>query len=429
MRGRAAALLLLLAAGCSSYEPAPWNEADLLRELRDVRIEFPADGLDAERAAAIALVHNPGLRTLRRGHEIAEHAVVAEGAWQNPEFRIGLQDLLSTGGNPLSLALGLRFFPSVPGEHDARIARAQARKKRVLAEVEDREVRVAVETRIVHARVVLLEETLQILRAAGQAHDRVLTVVSRRVAGQASTKLDEAFAILKREQIADDLETLSGQLDAARAELAALLGASPATPIAVKKAAETPPPELAQEKLEEDALKGRPDLRALKEEYEAREQDLRLAHLAHAFWPTFLQPGHEGDRRGRGGTVQAAFEIPVFDSGGADIAVEEARRRQARDAYAARLHAVRHEIHLAALKFREEERRRRRLTERLDPVLRQTEELIGALLEAGEADALKLVTIETRLLEARREAARSRFEVERARIQLAQAAGAIFRKP
>lgn len=429
MRRRGAALLLLLSAGCSSYEPAPWDERDLLRELRAVRIEFPADGLDADQAATIALLHNPGLRTLRREFEIAEHVVVAEGAWQNPEFRVGLQDLLSSGGNPWSLALGLRFFPSVPGENDARIARAQARKKRVLAELEDREARIAAETRIAHARAVLLEEVLQILRAAGKAHDRVLSVVSRRVAVQASTRLDETVAVLKREQIENDLETLLGQLDFARAELAALLGVAPSTPFSVRNTGPRPPPELSQDKLEEDALRGRPDLRALKEEYEVREQDLRLAHLAHSFWPSFLQPGHEGDRRARGGTLQAAFEIPVFDSGSTDIAVEETRRRQARDAYAARLHTVRLEIHLAALKLREEERRRRRLTERLDPVLRQTEELITALLEAGEADAIKLVTIETRLLEARREAAQSRFEHERARVQLALATGAIFGKP
>lgn len=417
---------LLLLAACSSYEPAPWEPRDLLRELREIRVELPADGLDADQAAAIALIHHPGLAALRREHEIADNVVLAEGAWKNPEIRLGLQNLVAGAANPISLALGLRFFPAVPGESDALVARATARRKRVLAEIEDREARVAAETRIAHAKAALLDEKLKLVEAARLVHERLVTGVRQRVAAQAATRIDETLAFLKREDLERELLTLTGQRDVALAELAALLGIDPATPIRIRPSAAAASPLPSQDRLEEDALNGRSDLKALREEYEVREQSLRLAHLAHVFWPTFLQPGARVQSGDWGGAFSAGLEIPIFNSGSADIAVEESRRRQARDAYRARLHAVRLEIQLASIRLRDAGRRLRHATDRQGPLLRQSEELVKAVIDAGETDALKLISIETRLLDARRDEADFRFETERARIQLLLATGSIF---
>lgn len=425
---RPAALLLLL-AGCSSYEAAPLDEKALLQELRAIRLELPADGLDADQAVATALLHNPDLQVWRREHEIAADLVISEGAWTNPELRLSFQNLYSRLMNPFLFATDIRFFPAVPGEISAKVARAEAREKRVLAEIEGREAKIAAETRIAHARAVMLGEKLRIVQAAERLHQRVANIVSQRLVAAAATRLDEVLASLKREEIANELQSLAWEQDSALAELGSLLGASVGTSIKVRRKQELAGvPDLAQDRLEDEALRGRPDLRALREEYEEREQGLRLSHLAHTLWPRFLQPGIEKLPSNPSAQLSAAFELPIFDSGGAGIAVAEARRSQAREAFTARLHAACGEIHQALLKLREEERRRRYYADRVGPFLSQAEEVVKSALEAGEVDALKLVSIETRLLDARRESVQAQFEYERARVQLALATGSVLRR-
>jgi len=422
-----AAGAILFAASCSTYRPAPLDEKALLADLRATRIEFPADGLDPVQAVALALVRNPTLVALRREHEIAENVVLAEGAWRNPEFRPSLTNLASTLNNPVALALGLRIFPAVPGEGDARVARAKALDERVLAEIADREARIAAATKIAHANVVTLEEQLALARIARTLHDRVVAMVSERVAAQASTRLDESLAILRREEIENENLSAAGRLEVARAELASLVGAAPDARIAVRKAtSERALAESGEAELEDAALARRADLQALKRQYEAQQQSLRLAHLAHRPWPTFLEPEARGDHTGHSFALQAGIEIPIFSTGSEEIAVEEARLRQVRDAYSARLHVVRGEIHVAAVRLREEERRQRYQSDRMEPLLEQTEQLMQTVLEAGEVDVLKLVTIETRLLDARRDATQSWFDRERARVEYELATGTVF---
>jgi outer membrane protein TolC len=54
---------------------------------------------------------------------------------------------------------------------------------------------------------------------------------------------------------------------------------------------------------------------------------------------------------------------------------------------------------------------------------------VKTALDAGEADSIKLIAIESRVLDARREAAQSRYDYERARVQLAVSTGTVLKKP
>src|SRR6185436_14395942 len=184
----------------------------------------------------------------------------------------------------------------------------------------------------------------------------------------AATRLDETLMVLRREELENERGALESRREEALADLGRLLGAQPGAPLRVKRVPQDPasPPARTQQELEDEALKERADLRALKEDYEAREQGLRLAHLAHVLWPRFLEPGVEKLPRAYSMELGASFELPIFNSGGADIAVAEAERRLARESYSAKLQAVRGEILEARLELREAERRRRHYAERLD---------------------------------------------------------------
>jgi len=194
--------------------------------------------------------------------------VVSEGAWANPQLRPNVENLLSSGGNPLSLALGLRLFPPVPGENAAKIARAEAKERKTLAQIEDQERRVAARVRIAHARALMLDQKVRILQASQRLQDTVGASIDQRLISFAATRLDETLMVLRREELRNEREVLESQREEALAELGMLLGLQPGVPLRVRKGAQDPPapPARTQQELEDEALKERADLRALKEE-------------------------------------------------------------------------------------------------------------------------------------------------------------------
>ncbi len=424
MRRLLLALTLPLVAACATYEPTPLDQSALLEELRSVTVEVPSDGLEVEQAVALALVQHPDLHVVRRDQEIAAGLVVSARAWDNPDLRPRLQNIYSGARDSIQWALDLRVFPRAPGETAAREARAQAREQHALAIIEETESRIAVETRIAHAQLVALDTQIGIVRAAEQLHSRVATIVTEQVEAQVSTRIEAVLVELAQEELADESASLVAQRAIAEAHLASLIGAPPDATLAVRRAARGQSVAIpSQAELEEQAVAAHPALRALAAAYEDQEQRLRLTHIAHSPWPNFLAIAGGGDAGDAVVDADASLTLPVFHSGEHDIAVAEARRDRARDAYRARLHAVRGEIRRASLALREHERRHNALSRRLGPLLDRAEQLVRSVLDAGGANPLALLAIEMRVLDLRRDTAQAAFERDRARAELAAATG------
>ena len=420
----------LLLASCAVAPPAALDERALLDELRATPFEPPDSGLDPDHAVALALARHPDLIALRGRLEVATNAVAEASAWRNPEFRPSLGNLVSTVGGPLSFAFGFRCFLPAPGEIDAKTAQAQAFCDQVAAEVAAREAAIVAQTRIAHASVVRFEEELRLAEHARSFQARIAELITARVAAQAATGFDEALAMLRGVELADELVVLQERLDVARTDLASGVVAAPGAAIHVKRGARRNgallPAATASEEgaLEEAALSRRPDLRALRHRYDGQQQ--ALARIERGLWPLFLQPELEGDHDGHSAGLRAGFEIPLFDDGDALLRVEEARAREARDAYIAKLHVVRREIHVARLDREQAHRRQQHQQERVLPLLERAEVQLRAALDAGEQDALDLLAFEARLLDARRAMAGARFEFERALVGYELATGVVF---
>lgn len=448
MSTRTAVLLLCVLSSCSSYEPVPLAERQLLEQLRTMEVELPAEGLDPDQAVAVALTHNPQLKVLRREHEIAAELVLSADAWENPELRASLRNLYSRLTNPLGLVFDLRLFPSVPGEKDAKVARERALAQGVLDQIESLETRIAADTRSAHARVVLLEQEAALLDSGFEFQERIASLVQEKRQVGAATGIEAVLASFELEELRDERDSLAAERDAAIGELAVLLGVDPGRPLTVRPQTNPRPDSLAAagllneggepgtlEELEDFALGARADLRLLASQYQVREQELRLAHLSHTPWPRFLQPsfgktfprgsyddGSAGDWAFDLGT---AVELPIFQTSSSEVAVANARREQARDRYLAFLHQVRGEIHQAVLALREADRRRRLHTERLGPLLEEAEALVQSALDTGGADLQRIGSLESRIVDARRAALSAEFRYREARIQLARATGAV----
>ena len=421
--------LLLIAVGCSGYEPKPLEEHRMLEELRGIKIEFPAEGLDAEQAVAIALVWNPDLRALRREREIAEAQVVSAEAWENPELRLNLSNLLVSSNPALALGSALRIFPGVPGESSARVSRAEARRDEAMARIEDGEARLAAEVRIAHGQVRHLEETVEIVEASLGLKDKLVGLIEERMRGFVSTRHDAASVALERSLVERERNVVRSEREAAWGEWNALLGLSPETRTRLKGVREAKGVEASSaEALEEESLARRADLRVLKHQYEQAEQTLRLEHLKRVPWPRFLQPeaGDVTDVGADGLGAGMGMELPVFHQNGGGIAGAEAERERARERYQAKLHAVRGEIHRARSEVEEKGRQVKLYRESLEGTVRSLDEDMRVCLEAGQIDEVAWVKCQDQALRLRLGALQAAFEYQTAVVRLDLARGAIF---
>ena len=378
------AVSLTLAACAPTRLPAANLDARVaLSELREVRVTAPKDGLSADNAVAIALVHNLDLRALRRERQIAEGAVLSASAWKNPELRFGLQQLLS--GNPIEFFMGLRFFPPPPGQHDAMMERAKAHERRVLAEIEVLEMHVAAATRLEHARLLQLRETRRLLDGKAVLNERLVKLQQDRIQASVATRLDLIVALLEQVDVERDRSKTALDERRALSKLADLMGVADVDVPLRADAACVPSELLSNEALENIALR-RPDLRALKELYEEREQMLRLEDIARTPWSTFVEPRISRIGKTPGLDFSGGIEIPLTTDPGL---VAEAERLRVRDEYLARLQSVRVEIRTARAQFNQMATRRRYVSESVEPILALAEESLRAGLDSGEVDPVR----------------------------------------
>lgn len=418
-----ASAVLLVVGACSSYEPTVLEPTSVLTELRHDEPALPTDGLSPADAVALALVHNPRLRVARADHAIAEGLVLSETVWENPQLRPRLRDLYSGLDNPVQWAIDLRIFPPPPGRDDALRGRAEARVRRVSAELEAAEADVALETRLAHARLLLLDVQVPALEAAVRRHDRVGGIVERQIRAGVATRIEATLVELAGEELRDELEALRAQRRLAEAELAALLGAPSATALTVVPDAESSAARPPVEALEELALEREPTLRSLAELYREEEEALRLAHAERGLWPNFVSPGGGGESGEAFYDLDASIDLPLFDQGDEELALATLRRDRARDLFRARLHELRGALRRSVLELEESDRRRAALDERLGPLLERAQTLVRSVLDAGAADPVALIALETRVLDVRRAAAEASYEATRARTELERLTG------
>ena len=388
-------------AGCARpYVPMTLDARVALSELREERAQASKDGLSPDDAVAIALVQNFELRALRRELQVAEGAVLSAGAWKNPELRLSLQHLLSA--NPAELALGVRFFPPPPDERDAEIERARAHEQRVLAEVEDLENRVAAKVLLDHARLVLIAEKRRLLEATAKACNDVLRMEERRMNANVSTRLELLTATLACSDVARDQAKLTSEQHTVEARLAGMLGVPNIAVPLLQGPVCVPVSPATDEELELAALE-RPDLRALKEAYQEREQSVRLEHVQRTPWASFLEPSISGigNPTHVGLDVQGAIELPI---GISPVIAAEAQREALRDKYLALLQSVRVEIRAARAKFEDMAERRRYIAENVEPILAEAERALQQGIDSAEVDPLKLAALTERVLKVRLEA-------------------------
>lgn len=307
-----------------------WPRSDDERKALSARVdELLAQPLGVEDAVQVALFNNRGLQAAFFDLGISEADLVQAGRFPNPHFSM----LRASRGDEYKIEQALTFniFALITMPMAVGVEKRNFEQTQRLAAIEVS--RLASETRKAYFAAVAAEETVRYMRQVKQAADAGAEL-ARRMAGVGNiSKLQQA-----REQgfYADATLNLARAEQAnvlARERLTRLLGLPRADafrlperlPDLPKAADELPA-------VEQTALDQRLDLQAIRLETEALAKNLGLSRTTRFFNLIELGPARvlEGERdSGYKKGYELAFELPLFDWGGAKVVKAESIYMQA----------------------------------------------------------------------------------------------------
>lgn len=392
-------------AGCVGYRPADLpsapsadptadslmaEAAHLNRPLSPTPIDLSGP-LTPDQLGLIAVLGNPDIRAQRARLGVADAQVFDAGLLPDPQFSFSLDHPVSGAGLVDAVAAGLGLDTSSLYARSFKQRGARATREQVRLDVAWQEWQVAGKARLLAARVQGLERSFDLARNASALADSALERTLRAVARGDLSASDLEARRLAAADASDRARTVERDLQAARFELNATLGLSPAFVIALAApgARAGAAPDAAG--LIEGAYVRRLDLAALRAGYKAQDAGLRSALLMQ--YPRLnLSLNAARDTGGvRTNGLAVSFDLPLWNRNRGGIAVEEATREQLRAEYEARLFAMRSEIAALVGAYAVGLRQRDELAAQVVP-LRQT---VQAFERAGARGDVALITAET----------------------------------
>ena len=436
--------LVLLLAGCKSYEADPLDPEAELRRLQGIGLDVvvdrslpgqeaggpssfdPTDGLSEAEAVGLALTLNPELHARRFATGEADARLIAAGQWPNP--KIGISWLPGVDGAP-GVTMGGQWLTEVlrVWERFARQDAAEAGTREAEAGVLAAEWRLVAQVRAAYLRVRVAVQDQRLLAEQVKVQRQALELLQRRQAIGEGTALDTTLAELGVHSQARDLLRAEAEVGNSRRQLNKLLGLPPH--LSVPLSEEASPLEVTvfeavdEAEIERRLLGGRFELQARALAYERGEHELRLA--IYRQYPR-LSIGVAFDREPGGDYyVGPGFmiELPIFNQNEGAIAAKETLRGRLRAEYRVVLHGLRAEAHDALAGLRRAKLEIDLQQQHLLPALERTTTLLEQGLKLKELGTLDWLIAQQRALGIRREYLSSLSRYQAAVIRLEAATG------
>ncbi len=343
----AGAAALAMLTSCATYTPSP------LPQEHDLADGYEAPGaagdrtpLDMNAVATLAVLNNPDLKAARARTHVAAAQAFAAGILPDPMLSLSNDvpyDRVTSPRDPrypeyhaygFALAIDLRALLThasneAAAKADYREARSELLWKEWQTVAEARSLYVA-QTLAGERRALLGPATYQYALAAVRSQHALArhdVTLERSVADEA------ALAVISAEQGVAERDALQ-----AEHSLRALLGIRPEVSIPLQPLGPPRLPDRAEVAAAAQQLaRTRPDLLALQEGYRSSEEQVRVAILSQ--FPNvvvgFTRARDVSDVHTNGGLV--SLDLPLFNRGQGDIAIQRATRAQLLAEYQARL--------------------------------------------------------------------------------------------
>lgn len=354
-------LITLGLAGCASYSPKPLPErVNLSQSAAGIVIDpaslpfhrlsshvfNPADGLDMDEVAMLAVANNPQLKQARDDQGIARAQSFAAGLLPDPQLGATSDHPTNgTSSNTNAFNLNLSYDVSALLQRSSRKEAATAHEQQINADLLWQEWQMVSQARLLFTRLMAQDALLaQLQPARALLADRYRRSQHALAAGN-----------LTIDSLGADLVTLQGverqisELERSRlqnrASLDGLLGLSTNAPLRLTGEPSAEPIDaVALRAGLEKRLKERPDLQALRDGYRLQEEKFRGAVLAQ--FPAL----NVGLTRARdtSGLYTLGFgltlSLPIFNANRGNISIERATRKKLFDEYQNRLNSAYSEV-------------------------------------------------------------------------------------
>ena len=412
---RALAVFGVLAlAGCAAqrYQPAPMVPAESAsriesRNLNDAglrafveenlggaSISWPPKTWDLRTLSLAALYFNPALDAARANVEEADAAAITAGARPNPTL-----DVSPGVPSPYLFSLDLTFPIETAGKRRYRIESATKLEQAARFELADQAWKIRGGVRAALLDYTMAVRKSKLLDAEEKLRGTQTTLLQQRLsAGEiARTELDAAQISLSQTQLR--IVAAEGDGAQAKVKLAAAIGV-PASALAGIEFSwsdlESPPGEssLSPQKIQQDAVLNRLEVRRALAQYAAAESDLQL-EIAKQYPDVQIGPGYTYEERQNYFTVGLSVTLPIFNRNQGPIAEAEAKRKAAAANFRATQSQVIAESEEALTAYANAERGLSASDQSLQrTVQRNRLRLMQQATQVGEEDQVALTSVE-----------------------------------
>ncbi|MGF6548945.1 TolC family protein [Paraburkholderia youngii] len=349
-------LCALLMSGCATYhrEPlAPQVTSTSARSLERVRIDpasmplpelathrfDPADGLDIDEVAMLAVANNPDLKLARDDLGIARAQAYSAGLLPDPQLSVS-SDYPGAAGTTRAFNYGLSIDVMAIVLRSANKQSADATLAKTDLGLLWQEWQVVAQARQLFVKSCFQQRTLPLLQ---QQRELARTRYERMAAARADGNLTDdtltaaliAYSDARKQYT--DAERAAAQT---HHDLNALLGLAPDVQLQLQAGHDDEVAPLSDATLDSalaELAHRRPDLIALQAGYEAQEQKYRAAILSQ--FPSlsvgFVRARDTSNIYTSG--FQINLSLPIFNRNQGNVAIEKATRQRLRDEYQTRL--------------------------------------------------------------------------------------------
>ena len=313
--------------------------------------------LDADSAVQIALLNNKGLQASFYELGISEADVVQAGRLPNPKF--SMLYARNNGDYKIEQALTFNIFSllAVPKMLEIERRNFEQTKQKVALDV----LRLAYKTRLAYFNAVAANEHVRYSQQVRESAEASAELARRMVQAGNWSKLEQAREQSFYADAALDYANARNRQTSTLEALSRLLGVGAGESLSaqqVKLQERLPdlPKTIAElQPFEKTAFEQRLDLQAMRLETEALAKRLGLTKTTRfinvlEIGPARVLEGRRGDPYKKG--VDIAFELPLFDWGGAKVARAEAIYMQAVNRTAQMAINAKSEIHEAYSRYR-----------------------------------------------------------------------------
>ncbi|MCB9877636.1 MAG: TolC family protein [Planctomycetes bacterium] len=387
--------VLLLAAACQSYEPAPVDLA--AHELSFLRREPPraASGALTRRSArATARLFHPDARLARRDTGVATALRDFAGLLPDPQLSVTPQYVLEQVAHRWVVQSQLGVTLPINGRLGAARTLAERERAEAIATAWTTEQRVAneldrawIEWTAATRRVLLLDAVCDDLTELQRIADRL-------VAADSLTRPAARVFALERRNKEIARERAAAAVAAAALHVKQRLGLHPDAPVALAPELDVEP-FLADADARRDAVHDSPQLLRLRLAHRSAEADLDLQ--VRMQWPDLqLWPGHQQEDGAQRAQLGFQFNLPIFNANAQAIAEARAVRERTAEALRCGLEALLQALAIAEIDFAASTRQARRFAELRELAEQQVRD--GELLaKAGQFDPMLLLDALLRL--------------------------------